>query len=227
MWIKICGIREVATAQQIAECGVDAIGLNFFERSGRYVVPELAAEIVNRLPRGVEPVGLFVNHSIEQINEIASGCRLRTIQLHGDEPPEVVAALSRFRIIRAFRVGASGLDEVTDYLDACRRLNALPWSCLIDARVEGAYGGTGQTAPWDLVGEGYRTAEWPPLILAGGLHPDNVAAAIKAVHPWGVDVAGGVESAVACKDLAMVRKFVDAARSRDAGDARGQPTRRN
>jgi phosphoribosylanthranilate isomerase len=97
---------------------------------------------------------------------------------------------------------------VGEYLTACRRLGALPWACLIDANVPGSFGGTGQLAPWDVIRREYKRSDWPPLILAGGLRPDNVSAAIAAVAPWGVDVAGGVESSIACKDIELVRKFV-------------------
>lgn len=213
MWIKICGIRDYETAEAVAECGPQAIGLNFYEKSPRFVAPQMATEIVVRLPRVVEPVGVFVNHSVDEIHSICRRCDIGIVQLHGDEPPEFVAALSPFRVIRAFRVGADGLGEIAAYLELCRRLDTLPWACLIDARVEGTYGGTGQTAPWDLIKRDYNSQGWPPLILAGGLHAGNVAAAIQAVRPWGVDVAGGVESAVACKDVSLVRKFVESARS--------------
>lgn len=212
MWIKICGIRDVQTALDVAACGVQAIGLNFYEQSPRAVAPDVAAEIVARLPAGVEPVGLFVNHSPSQIREIAGRCGLRTLQLHGDEPPDVLAELSDYNIARAFRVGDEGLSFVGQYLERCRQLRALPWACLVDARVAGQYGGTGQTAPWDLLKREYNTRDWPPLILAGGLRPENVGAAISRVTPWGVDVAGGVEASQGCKDISRVRDFVSAAR---------------
>jgi phosphoribosylanthranilate isomerase len=215
IWTKICGIRDVETALAVAACGPQAIGLNFYERSPRVVSPQVAKEIVSRLPSDVEPVGVFVNHSVDDITSLCRSCGLETIQLHGDEPPEVVAALSAFRVIRAFRVGKAGLEEVAHYPEECRRLNAPLWACLIDARVEGVYGGTGQVAPWDLLRREYNSCDWPPLILAGGLRPENVALAIRTVQPWGVDVAGGVESTLACKDIALVRKFVEAARGNE------------
>lgn len=217
MWIKICGIRDVETALAVTACGPDAIGLNFYAKSPRVVTQALATEIVVRLPKAVEAVGLFVNHSLDEIHTICQRCDLGTVQLHGDEPPEFVAKLPQFRVIRAFRVGDEGLDEIAAYLERCRQLDALPWACLMDARVAGAYGGTGQKAPWDLLLRDYDTKNWPPLILAGGLHPGNVAEAVEKVRPWGVDVAGGVESAVACKDIELVRQFVEAARG--AGQA--------
>jgi phosphoribosylanthranilate isomerase len=218
MFVKICGIRDVETALAVAQGGVDAIGLNFFANSPRVVSPAAATEIVAHLrpvARGsVEPVGVFVNHSAEAIRTIAKQCGLRTVQLHGDEPPELVAELAaEFRVVKAFRAGDEGLEALARYLDACRRMGTSPWACLVDAKVEGMYGGTGHTAPWEKLGREYKRAEWPPLILAGGLHPDNVAEAIRTVRPWGVDVAGGVESSLACKDAALVRHFVQNART--------------
>ncbi|MBS0260451.1 MAG: phosphoribosylanthranilate isomerase [Planctomycetes bacterium] len=212
MWTKICGIRDLPTALAVAEAGATALGLNFYAPSPRSVSPETAAAIVAGLPPAIEPVGLFVNHAVPQVEQIARHCGLRCVQLHGDETPEAVAHLSReFRVIRAFRVGDDGLHEVAQYLQQCRDLEGSPWACLIDAKVAGRYGGTGHVTPWELVKREYQWGDWPPLILAGGLNPSNVAEAIAAVNPWGVDVAGGVESAVACKDLAMVRQFVLAA----------------
>jgi phosphoribosylanthranilate isomerase len=214
MWIKICGIRDAETAAAVASLGVDAIGLNFFDRSPRVVAPEVAARIVADLPQSVEAVGVFVNHTTRQVQEIARRVGLRTVQLHGDEPVEILAELScAFRVIRAFRVGDEGLADVESYLAACRRTGAMPFACLVDAKVAGHYGGTGRTAPWDVLRREWRTAEWPPLILAGGLQDDNVAEAIQQVNPWGVDVAGGVESSPGVKDIARVREFVTRARA--------------
>jgi len=212
MWVKICGIRDVETALAVAAFRPDAIGLNFYEKSPRAVTPAAAAEIVAGLPSGIDPIGLFVNERTERILALSRECGLKTVQLHGDEPPDTIGRLSSLKVIRAFRVGEAGLGEVAAWLDLARQLGTPPWAVLIDARVEGKYGGTGKTAPWEIVRRDYGFAGWPPLILAGGLRHDNVASAIRAVGPWGVDVAGGVESAVACKDPAMVRQFVEAAR---------------
>jgi phosphoribosylanthranilate isomerase len=222
MWIKICGIRDVETAQTVAQAGADAIGLNFYAQSSRVIAPELAAEIVAALDGAAEPVGVFVNHSAAEIRAICRQCGLRTIQLHGDERADQLADLSRdYRVIRAFRVGAEGLLSASRYLDDCRRLNARPLACLVDANVPGQFGGTGQTAPWETLAREYKSTEWPPLILAGGLRHDNVLQAIATVGPWGVDVAGGVESSVACKDTALVRQFMLNARgSKDRVDSR-------
>jgi phosphoribosylanthranilate isomerase len=213
MWIKICGIRDRATAEGVARIAPDAIGLNFSSRSPRHVTPESAAEIVRGLPPSIEPVGVFVNHTRPEVIDLCRLCRLATIQLHGDESPEFVASLPQFRIIRAYRIGEEGLDGVAADLERCAALGVRPAACLIDARVPGAYGGTGQAAPWDLLADGWRKDRWPPLVLAGGLTPENVAAAIAGTHPWGVDVASGVESTPGEKDLARVARFVQAARA--------------
>lgn len=207
MWTKICGIRDVSTALAVAELGPQAIGLNFFEGSLRVVEVEVAAEIVRKLPERVEPVGLFVNHSLGDIRSICGPCGISLIQLHGDEPPEFLAELSEFRIVKAFRIGESGLFEVADYLERCRTLGVRPWACLADAKVPGSYGGTGRVAPWEILRDQWN-ADWPPLILAGGLTPRNVADGIRVVRPWGVDVAGGVESSPGQKDLSLVQEFL-------------------
>lgn len=216
MWVKLCGIRDVETARLAAECGADAIGLNFFARSPRYVAPEMARQIVEVLPPSVEAIGLFVNADVEQIESIAESCGLTTIQLHGDEPPAFVASLKErlpaARVMRAFRVGEEGCGEVAEYLASCGRLGAMPWRCLIDARVSGSYGGTGATAPWEIVALEYRSGEWPPLVLAGGLEAENVAAAIERVKPWGVDVSSGIESSPGVKNPERMRAFVRGAK---------------
>ena len=217
MFVKICGIRDVESALAAAAAGADAVGLNFYDKSPRVVALAGATEIVSQLRAlpgtPIEPVGVFVNHSADEIRNIAKQCGLRTVQLHGDEPPERLAELSgEFRVVRAFRAGDGGLDPLARYLACCNRLGATPWACLVDGKVEGMYGGTGHTAPWDVLRREYKTAAWPPLILAGGLRPENVADAIRVVRPWGVDVAGGVESSLACKDAALVRQFVQNAK---------------
>ena len=216
MWIKVCGIRDVATATAIAQFGADAIGLNFFAKSPRSIDRATAIAIVQSLPTHVEAVGLFVNHAIEDVLETAAQCQLRTVQIHGDEPPEFLAQLQAARpdlkVLRAFRIGDEGCRDVATYLAECALLRVCLAGCLIDARVTGEYGGTGHRAPWDLVADQYDPARWPRLILAGGLTPTNVAQAIEKTVPFGVDVASGVESAPGVKDLDLVQRFVSAAR---------------
>ncbi len=216
MWIKVCGLRDVATAVAVAAERCDAIGLNFFAKSPRSVSRSVAQEIAAVMPENVEVVGLFVNHSLDDVLMTAATCGLDTVQIHGDEPPEFLArikeAAPQLKLLRAFRVGAEGCREMAGYLAECRRLGVCLSGCLVDAKVDGAYGGTGHTAPWDLLAEQYDAARWPRLILAGGLNPSNVAAAIQKTQPFGVDVASGVESQPGLKDLSLVRRFIDEAR---------------
>ena len=213
-WAKLCGVRDVATAAALAELRPDAIGLNFYPRSARYVTPEVAAQIGRVLPAGVAAVGVFVNSSVEEILRTVDAASLAAVQLHGDEPPEAVAELKwrpgDLAVIRAWRVGEEGLAELAGYLAACEALGARPDAVLVDAKVAGSYGGTGHTAPWHLLRD--YGPEWPPLILAGGLTPANVAEAVAEVRPWGVDTAGGVESAPGVKDPGMAAAFLAAVR---------------
>ncbi|MFN8857891.1 MAG: phosphoribosylanthranilate isomerase [Planctomycetaceae bacterium] len=209
IWVKICGIRDVETARQVVAAGADALGLNFYAPSPRSVMPELARELSRAITGGIERVGLFVNHPVEFVLATARDCQLDTVQLHGDETVAQIAAVARaFPVIRAFRVGTAGLGPVADELTRLHDAGVTLRGALVDAQVMGAYGGTGQTAPWELVRDGWDRMHWPPLILAGGLTCENVSAAVAAVRPWGVDVAGGVESSKACKDPARVREFV-------------------
>lgn len=214
VWIKICGIRDLAAAREVAAFQPDAIGLNFYARSPRCVDPETAAAIVRELPAGIEPIALFVNHQPVEIRRIARQCGVRTLQLHGDEPPELLAELGEFRILRAFRFGPEGWGPLAAYLEACRAQQTLPAACLIDSHVPGTYGGSGQTVAWSAVADGYDRSAWPPLILAGGLQPDNISAAIEAVRPWGVDVASGVESSPGVKHRDLVSRFIANARAK-------------
>jgi len=199
------------------ELAADAVGLNFHSPSPRSVSVQEAREVSEEI-RGTntEPIGLFVNHSLSEIVDAVESCGLKVVQLHGDETPEflaeVVDRLPEVRIVRAFRVGGDGCAPMAASLGEYNPRGVRLWGCLIDAKVGGAYGGTGHTAPWDLLRREYRFEEWPPLILAGGLHPDNVAAAIRAVQPWGVDVSSGIESSPGVKDHARMRAFVTAAR---------------
>lgn len=211
MWIKICGIRDAETAAAVGALRPDAIGLNFYAKSVRSVTAREAAAIVAALPGGVEPVGVFVNHALDEIRAICAACGLNTVQLHGDEPPELVTQLRPLRVIRAIRLGR---DAASSSLQAVAALGQGGWpvrAVLVDAHVPGSYGGTGEAAPWDVLSGGWRR-EWPPLILAGGLTAENVAEAVRAVRPWGIDVASGVESSPGVKDLDRVARFIKAAR---------------
>ncbi len=216
MWIKVCGIRDIAAARLVAEAGGDAVGLNFYRASARAVEVSAAVEIVRSLPESVEPVGLFVNAPEADLTATAQACGFQTIQLHGEEPPELLARLARqnsYRLIRAFRVGSEGLEEMDAELARLESQGVELFACLIDAHVKGQYGGTGRRAPWDLLAREWSQRERPRMILAGGLTPENVVDAIATCRPWGVDVAGGVEVQPGVKDPARIRAFIENARS--------------
>ncbi len=220
MWVKICGVNQLADAltfQSLAKQGIrpDAIGLNFYPKSKRFVAPDIAAEIVKLLPPEVVPVGLFVNHSAEEIRTICTQCGLTTIQLHGDETPEFAAELREFQILKAFRVGPEGLDPVARQLERYQQIGVSLPRCLVDSQVPGSYGGTGHRAPWEQLRSGWSN-DWPPLILAGGLNPQNVQEAIQATCAMGVDVASGVESSPGRQDPQLVEQFILEARTRSS-----------
>ena len=216
MWVKVCGIRDVETAQRVCELGADAIGLNFFAPSPRCVDRAVAREIAQQLGDSVESIGLFVNHELNEVLSTIDECGLATVQIHGDETPEFLADLTSQRpdlkLLRAFRVDVSGCGGIAEYLADCARLNVNIAGCLVDSHVAGEYGGTGHTAPWDLLADQYDRDNWPPLIVAGGLSPANVADAIRVTQPFGVDTASGVESTRGVKDLDLVRDFIAAAK---------------
>ena len=218
MWVKICGITDELTAEAVCGLSPDAIGLNFHPRSPRSVTNAVAARIARLVPDDVLRVGVFVNRAAAEIEDLANECRLDQIQLHGDELPEQIAELrSRLPcvpVIRAWRMAGESLADLESHLSACRTLGIELAGCLIDSRVPGAYGGTGHTVAWDALSQAYRRDAWSPLILAGGLTPDNVADAIRSTQPWGVDVASGVESAPGVKDIELVRRFIANARAK-------------
>ncbi|MBF0146731.1 MAG: phosphoribosylanthranilate isomerase [Magnetococcales bacterium] len=194
--IKICGITRREDARIAIEAGADAIGLVFHDRSPRAVTVSRARELVAGLPPFVTVTGLFVNAALHEIESIAAQVGLNAWQLHGDEPPGFCNALSG-RIIKALRVAeASDLRAAAAYQVA---------AILYDAKVSGVPGGTGRTFDWSLLRHhpGHR-----PMILAGGLHPGNVAEAISQVRPYAVDVSSGVESSPGIKDPALIRRFI-------------------
>ncbi len=214
MWTKVCGLKTVENALQVSECGVDAIGLNFYSKSKRSVTSEIARNVVEQVPSHVEPIGLFVNHTLDEIHRITSVTGIRTVQLHGDETAEFAAQLKKLSVIRAIRVDSESISALAEELENYQRQGVELRACLIDAKVDGAYGGTSHTAPWDLIANEYDYENWPPLILAGGLSAENVAEAVRIVQPWGVDTASGVESSPGVKDLDLVREFVVGAKSK-------------
>uniref|UniRef100_A0A831UEB1 N-(5'-phosphoribosyl)anthranilate isomerase n=1 Tax=Geobacter metallireducens TaxID=28232 RepID=A0A831UEB1_GEOME len=194
--VKICGITSLEDALMAVEAGADALGFVFHNESPRHVPPDVAAGIIAALPPFIHTVGLFVNRPLEFVNVTAARCRLDLVQLHGDEPPEFCDAVER-RVIKAFRVqDITSLDPIRHYRVAAH---------LLDAYSPTAYGGTGLTFNWDIAA---AARDFGPVILAGGLTPDNVREAVEAVQPYAVDVSGGVESSPGKKDGAKVREFI-------------------
>jgi phosphoribosylanthranilate isomerase len=201
--VKICGITRVEDALEAARLGADALGFNFWPRSKRYVAPAEARAIVRRLPPFVTAVGVFVDASREEILRAADASGIRVAQLHGDEPPELCASLplpvlKALRIADGHALAALAAYEVSGFL--------------LDAPSPG-YGGSGATFDWSLAAE---AAAVVPVVLAGGLTPENVAEAVRVVRPWGVDVASGVERSPGVKDLDKVRRFIEAAKKESA-----------
>jgi len=212
--IKICGITNLHDALVAAEAGADAIGLNFFHGSPRCIRVEEATRIADQLGGEVQRVGVFVNAGAEEIREICRATRIHQIQLHGEEPPELLGELhEEFEIIRARRMDQRGTRPIVDDLElCCQRAACGPDAILIDAAVSGSFGGTGCRVNWQLLSNHQEWWRKWPLILAGGLTSENVAEAIRVVHPYGVDVASGVESSPGKKEPQKVRDFVAAAR---------------
>lgn len=221
--IKICGITSVNDALMVAAAGADAVGLNFYAKSPRHVEFDQAKRICEALSWRVIKVGLYVNMPGREICRIFDQLRLDLIQLHGDEPPELLAELGGRPVMRAFRVDQRGLQPVVDYLDHCRRLQCLPAMALVDSCQNGQYGGTGKTVDWSVAQEYPAMVASPPMVLAGGLTPDNVASAIQAVRPKAVDTASGVEISPGRKSDDLVRRFVKAAKQAFRNLAVGKP----
>jgi len=209
--IKICGVSTLAAARAAVAAGADAVGLVFAEGSSRRVDAGKAAMIVSKLPAFVEPVGLFVNTPVDEVAATAEQAGVTTVQLHGDEPPEVALALARrFRVVKA--VPHEGvMIERWRGISHCVGL-------LIDApRVEGELtGGTGRTHDYAAIGGMDRTG-LAAVILAGGLTPENVGEAVAAARPYGVDVSSGVEvdGSPGEKDEAKIAAFCAAVRRAD------------
>jgi phosphoribosylanthranilate isomerase len=208
--IKICGITNGTDAQAAVRCGADALGFNFYARSPRFVPEAKAAEIIRALPTFVEPVALFVNELFDHMTALARRLEaVITIQYHGDQLAPCPAG--PFRFIPAFAVqDAASLTRISAFIERCRQEGQAPAAVLVDACVPGSYGGTGQTAPWRLLADFQPGV---PVILAGGLTPDNVAEAVRLVRPDGVDVASGVEKSPGQKDVDKMRQFIENARS--------------
>jgi phosphoribosylanthranilate isomerase len=211
--IKICGIRDKTPALAAVEAGADFIGL-VFAPSQRQVSPAQAREIASAVKKSSDAtkvVGVFVNAPSSQINELANFCALDWVQLSGDESWEYCREVVR-PVIKAIRIDQQSPEELYAELSAgSKLLPAQEFITLLDSRVEGKYGGTGENFNWNLA---QRVNKNFPVIIAGGLDPKNVARLIERVAPWGVDVSSGVETG-GVKDTAKVRAFIEAVRRAD------------
>jgi len=203
--VKICGITTSADAHAAADAGADMLGFNFYRASPRYVSLELARSIIGELPDNVESVGVFVNEPLRDVIDAVYLTGISSVQLHGDEGPEYVDSLRKqcsVMVIKAFRVSdRRSLGTVADF-----KADAV----LLDKYTPGEFGGTGNTFDWKLAAE--MTARVKQLYLAGGLNVQNVAEAIRHVHPFAVDVASGVESSPGKKDPNKLKAFIEAAK---------------
>jgi phosphoribosylanthranilate isomerase len=194
--VKICGVTRLEDAQLAASLGAWAVGFVFWPRSPRAVTPARARAIVRELPAWIAAVGVFVDERPERLREIAAEVGLGAVQLHGDETPADAEALS-WRVIKALT------------LDQAAELDRWPPRVLplIDAHDPARRGGTGQTVDWTRAAAMARTR---PVVLAGGLRPDNVGEALRAVAPAAIDVSSGVESSPGIKDAVRMRALFDA-----------------
>jgi phosphoribosylanthranilate isomerase len=215
--IKICGLRTIEHALTAADAGADMLGL-VFAPSRRQISPEDATRIIRAVrttphDRQVTIVGLFVNETLERMLTIAHQCHLDMIQLSGDETSDLAERLPGYALLKAIRLDRRPSEA--GWLEAGQ---ATDIRLLVDAHVPGSYGGAGVLADW---GRAERLARRHPIVLAGGLTPENVGEAIRRVRPWGVDVSSGVETNGA-KDSAKIRAFIEAARAADRQIAQAQ-----
>jgi phosphoribosylanthranilate isomerase len=202
--VKICGITNTEDAAVAVEAGADALGFICYRKSPRYVEPAVVKQIVAGLPPLVMPVGVFANEESSTVRAIMDSCGLSLAQLHGDETAAYCQELGR-PVMKALRLK----DRASFLALAEFQGRAGVRGFVLDAFSEKAYGGTGQVIDWGLAAEAAKAAT---ILLAGGLTPENVAEAILAVHPYGVDVSSGVESAPGKKDHGKVRAFLQAVR---------------
>lgn len=211
MKIKICGLTNIEDASAAVEAGADMLGFNFYPPSPRSIAIEDCVEIVaeiHRQNKAVIMVGVFVNESLEKIEQTMATCDLQLAQLHGDESPSDVGTLKR--AYKAIRPQSD--DEARELCQKFAGRGVSHPALLLDAYKLGSYGGTGEVADWQIAAE---LAQSTPLLLAGGLNPENVLTAVDRVQPWGVDVASGVESTPGKKDINKMKAFIQAIRLRE------------
>ena len=203
MRVKVCGITSYKDAVNALDQGVDALGFNFYPSSPRYIDPSEACAVIRRLPPFVTTVGLFVNVARPQHLVLeARTAGVQMLQLHGDESFEYCRHLAGWPVIKALRIGNAPLPQDIARYDVR--------AFLLDAKDDALFGGTGRTFDW---GRAEEIKRYGPIILAGGLTPANVAAAIRVVRPYAVDVCSGVESTPGKKDLTKLIAFMNEVRN--------------
>ena len=194
--VKVCGMTSLKDALNAVEGGADAVGFIFYKKSPRSVTMKTVREIVLELPPFVDTVGVFVDETAEQINKIADYCNLDIIQLHGNESPTFCKKIRR-KVIKAFRI--------KDMQSVKKISNFQVSGFLLDTFSEKLHGGTGKVFDWNLA---LPAKKFGPVIMAGGLTPNNVQQAVRQIRPYGVDVCSGVESEPGIKDHKKVRAFL-------------------
>jgi phosphoribosylanthranilate isomerase len=199
--VKVCGMTNLKDTLVAVEEGADAVGFIFYKKSPRSVTMKLVREIVLELPPFVDTVGVFVDETADQINKIADYCNLDMVQLHGDESPTFCKKIRR-RVIKAFRV--------KDMQSVKNISNFQVSGFILDTFSESLHGGTGKVFDWNLA---LPAKKFGPVIIAGGVTPNNVRQAIQRVRPYGVDVCSGVESEPGIKDHKKIRVFLKNAKA--------------
>lgn len=206
VWVKICGITNFNDAIAAVRYGADALGF-VFAPSKRKIKPDAARKIIKALPAKVEKIGVFANEDTKIVLEIAKYCGLTGIQLHGEESVEYCSCLIGYDVIKVFRVGNNlESDNINAYTDR-NSINRI----LLDTYIPDQIGGTGKTFAWEIAASQHFPSI--PVIIAGGLKPDNVAQAIRIGHPFGVDVSSGVEKEPGIKELEKLKIFLERAKA--------------
>jgi phosphoribosylanthranilate isomerase len=214
--VKICGIRTYEEARAALDYGASFLGFNFWKKSPRYIQPIEAKAIIKRLKPFDGTIGVFVNEERKTLVDVVNITGIFSIQLHGDESPEYCQQLGYLKIIKAFRVGED--------FDLNVLKNFPVEGFLMDAKIKGEYGGTGQRFDWRLAVEAVKANALRPVFLAGGINITNVAAAIGYVRPFAVDVCSGVEAEPGRKDLNKLKEFMrEVERANQFGEVKDEP----
>ena len=196
--VKICGITNQEDALMAVNLGAWALGFIFYKKSPRYISPSKARRIIEALPPFVTPVGVFVNQKERAVRDICQLTRIKTLQMHGDEPAVFCKRFKDYKIIKAFRVD--------NYCAFNGMLKYKVDAYLFDTFREDVYGGSGETFDWNLLPKDKITR---PFILSGGLNPENIARAVETVEPFAVDVSSGVEKSPGVKNYHLLKSFFD------------------